>query len=195
MSGHQPFSNLAQSILVGSFSCGEALKPYLNTSSHEEHMALYPMCCYEFVYFFTHLMNRFALSILGNESRIKLQDKIGPLIVIPAISGFFDHWPEDRKEQLINHFYEDLNDAELDYSLCKDLLPPSVDVLFKEVLADINSSTTTYLFAKLISRIFELSDKSLPPEGIAKLFEISTQTFIDMNLEQQIRELNNILGK
>lgn len=190
---YQPISDLAQAILVGSFSCGEALKPHISAQIQEENAALYPAVCYEFIFFFAHLMNRNALSILGNDGRIKLQNEIAPLIVVPAISGFFDHWPKARKEKMINDFYDDLNDAELDYSSCRGLLPQSVEVLFKEVLEDLNSFSENCLFAKLISRIVSLSGKSLSPEAIMLLLEISTKTLIDMNLKQQVEGIKKVL--
>ena len=115
---HRPISYLARTILLGSLSCGEALKPYLGDPTQADKHSLFPAVCYEFIFFFAHLMNRNALSILGNDGRIRLQNEIAPLIVVPAISGFFDHWPEDRKEKMINDFYDDLNDAEVDYSSC-----------------------------------------------------------------------------
>jgi len=192
-SKHRPISNLAQAILVGSFSCGKTLKPYLNAPAEKENAALYPAVCYEFIFFFTHLMNRYALTILGNDGRIKLQNEIAPLIVVPAISGFFDHWPEDKKEKMIINFYDDLNSAELDYSPCREILPLSVEVLVKEVLEDLNSSSANCLFAKLISRIFSLSGKSLSPEAITLLFDVSTKTFVEMKLEQQVEGIKKIL--
>lgn len=193
---HRPISNLAQAILLGSLSCGEALKPYLADPTQKVKPSLFPAVCYEFIFFFAHLMNRNALSILGNDGRIKLQNEIAPLIVIPAISGFFDHWPEDIKEKMINDFYEDLNDAELDYSACLGLLPRSATVLFKESLEDLNSSQekeNCCLISKLISRIFSLSEKSLSPEAIILLSEISTKTLIDMNLKQQVEGIKKVL--
>jgi hypothetical protein len=192
-SQHRPIRNLAQSILVGSFSCAKTLKPYLNAPTEKEKAGLYPAVCYEFIFFFTHLMNRYALTILGNDGRMKLQNKIAPLIVVPAISGFFDHWPEDKKEKMIINFYDDLNSAELDYSPCREILPPSVKILFKEVLGDLNSSPANCLFAKLISRIFGLSGNSLSPEAITLLFDVSTKTFIEMKIEQQVEGIKKIL--
>ena len=100
---------------------------------------------------------------------------------------------EDRKEKMINDFYDDLNDAELDYSSCRELLPPSVEVLFKEVLEDLNSFSENSLFAKLISRICSLSGKSLSPEAIMLLLEISTKTLVDMNLKQQVEGIKKVL--
>ncbi|HVO65184.1 MAG TPA: hypothetical protein VMT12_01785 [Syntrophales bacterium] len=190
---HRPISDLAGAILLGSLSCGEALKPYLGDTTQADKHTLFPAVCYEFIFFFAHLMNRNALSILGNDGRIKLQNEIAPLIVVPAISGFFDHWPEDRKEKMINDFYDDLNDAEVDYSSCRELLPPSVEVLFKEVLEDLNSFSENCLFSKLINRIISLSEKSLSPEAIMLLLEISTKTLIDMNLKQQVEGIKKVL--
>ncbi|MGD0918618.1 MAG: hypothetical protein ABSB22_19390 [Thermodesulfobacteriota bacterium] len=190
---HRPISNLARAILMGSLSCGEALKPFLGDTTQADKHTLFPAICYEFIFFFAHLMNRNALSILGNDGRNKLQNEIAPLIVVPAISGFFDHWPEDRKEKMTNDFYDDLNNAEVDYSSCRELLPPSVEVLFKEVLEDLNSFSENCLFAKLISRIISLSGKSLSPEAIMLLLEISTKTLIDMNLKQQVEGIKKVL--
>jgi hypothetical protein len=182
-------ANLARAILLASFSSGDALKPYLDAPTQQDKHALYPAVCYEFVYFFAHLMNRFALSILGNDGRATLQNKIGPLIVVPAIAGFFDHWPQDKKEQLTNDFYHELDRAELDYSMCRDLWPASVQVLFKEVLADLDSSRANNVVSKLISRIFTLSRKSLSPEAITLVFDVSTKAFAEMDLQQQIESL------
>jgi hypothetical protein len=190
---HRPINNLAMAIISGAFSCGEALKPYLSAPTKKEKDAIYQVVCYEFIYFFCHLMNRYALSILGKDDRIKLQNKIAPLIVVPAISGFFDHWPEDVKKKMMNDFYGDLNDVELDYSSCRELLPPSVEVMFKEVLEDLEYSSANYLFSKLISRIFSISGKSLSPEAIMLLFDVSSKTFVDMKMEQHMKEIKKIL--
>jgi len=186
-------SDLAHSILLAAFSCGEALKPHINAQTEKETAALYPALCYEFIFFFAHLMNRNPLSILGNDDRIKLQSEIAPLIVVPAISGFFDHWPNDRKEKMINDFYDDLNDAELDYSSCHGLLPASVEALLKEMFEDSPSFSDNSLLTKLISRLVNLSGTTLSPETILLLLEISVKTLTDLNLKKQIEEIKTIL--
>lgn len=189
----RPIGNLARAILLASLSCGDALKPHISAQTQNETTSLYPAVCYEFIFFFAHLMNRNAFSILGSEGRIKLQNEIAPLIVVPAISGFFEHWPEDKKEKMINDFYDDLNDAELDYSSCRGLLPISVEVLVKEVFEDSISFSENCLFTKLISRINRLSGKSLPPEAIMLLFEVAVKTLIDLNLKKQLEDITKVL--
>lgn len=190
---HRPIGNLALTILEGSFSCGEAMKPYLSAPTQAENDARYVMVCYEFIYFFSHLMNRFALAMLGNAGRIKLQNEIAPLIVMPAISGFFDHWPEDKKEKMIDHFYDDLNDAELDYSTCHDIMPSSINALFNNIFEGMESSSTTCL-SKLISRIYTFSEKSLSNEALLMLFDVSTKTYINMKLKQHVEEIKKIIN-
>lgn len=187
---HRPISNLSLAILEGSFSCGETLKPYLNAPEKKD--ALYVMICYEFIYFFSHLMNRFALAMLGNDGRIKLQNEVAPLIVIPAISGFFDHWPEDEKEKISNKFFDELNEAELDYSSCRDIMPSSTKDLFNEVFGDFESPSTTCL-SKFISRIYTFSNKSLSNEALLVLFDVTTKTYIDMKLKQHMEEIKKVL--
>jgi len=189
----RPISDLASSILLASFSCGEALKPHIHAQTQKENTALYPALCYEFIFFFSHLMNRDALSILGSDGRIKLQSEISPLIVIPAISGFFEHWPEDIKEKMGNHFYDDLNDAELDYSSCRGLLLPSPEVLIKELFEHPTSFSDNTLFTKLISRLINLSGNTLSHEAILLLLEISVKTLTNLNLKKQIEEIKKIL--
>lgn len=189
---HRPVSHLAQSILVGSFSCGEKMQPHLIAPTRAATDALYPAVCYEFIFFFAHMLNRYALSILGADGRMKLQDEIGPLIVVPAISGFFDHWPEDRKAKLVDDFYGDMSAAELDYSSCRELVPSSVQVLFREILDD-SDSPAKCLVSKLISRIFNLSGKSLSPEAVTFLFDVSTKALLEMKLEQHVREIKEVL--
>ncbi len=191
---HQPISNLAWAILSGSFECGEALKPHLNTTTQEKKSGLYQKVCYEFIYFYAHLMNRYALSILGEDGRTKLLDKIAPLIVVPAVSAFYNHWPNEMKQKMEDSFQDDLNIAELAYSFCRELYPTSIQVLFKESLDDLENSSAKSCFSKLISRIFTLLEKSPSPEALALLvWDISTKTFIDMKLKQQIEEIKKIL--
>jgi hypothetical protein len=53
------------------------------------------------------------------EARIsKLQAYLGPLISSTAIDSYCAHWPADLKQKMISEFYDNLNNAELEYTEC-----------------------------------------------------------------------------
>ena len=117
-----PISNLARVIGSGSIACGEAMKPHLNFKTEDEASKQLVHVCFEFMYFFLHMTNRQAHTQLQPEQMRKLQSELVPLVALPSIEAFFNHWPEDLKEKITVEFYQKFNQAELDYSTSKELL-------------------------------------------------------------------------
>jgi hypothetical protein len=94
-------SDLAVSIVDISYKCGQEFKESIDEKfgkDSKEAMTSWVQVQYEFLFFYTHLVMRSALSKLGNDKRIKLQDLLGPILV---------------------NFIHNLNVAEMDYSECK----------------------------------------------------------------------------
>jgi hypothetical protein len=105
-----PVATLTLSIVAASWACAQSVFPHIRFSSQVfktiEEQKIYVYC--EFIYFFTHLMNRHARSRLSAEQVEKLQEIVEPGIVRPAIvETFFSHWPSDLKDGIervsINH--------------------------------------------------------------------------------------------
>lgn len=118
-------SNLSEKIFENSLLCAESLKPDLEEKygkdSKEFHSKYIPVL-FEFMYFFLHLTNRSAFGQLGQEERSKLQDELAPLEIDTTIETLFGHWPKNLRDGIRRDFYQNLNNAEMEYGSCKELL-------------------------------------------------------------------------
>jgi hypothetical protein len=72
--------------------------------------------------FFLHLTNRSAFAQLGHEKRNKLQEELAPLVIDATIRTFFGHWPQNSKDGIKRDFYNRMNNTEMEYGSCKELL-------------------------------------------------------------------------
>jgi len=170
---------LSNVIFKTSIECAEALKNYLNFSTEKEKQEKWVYVLFEFIYFFMHMTNRLSFSKLGNEQRIKLQGELAPVVIDPTIKSLFDHWPKNLKEGIKNEFYEKLNDAEIEYSDCKELLSKD------------NPFSDNALFSKLAKNVAELSGHSNNPEMLIQIITLSVDAWKNMRLE----ELVDAVGK
>lgn len=73
---------------------------------------------FKFVYFFMHMTMRSAFSQLTEQQITKLQGNLDDLLA----DAFFADRSEDLKERIIGEFLAESNDAELEYSTCKELI-------------------------------------------------------------------------
>ena len=126
-----------------------------------------------------HMANRIAFGKLGNERRIKLQDELAPLIIDPTIKSLFGHWPQKSKERIKSDFCEKLNDTEIEYSDCKELLSKD------------NPFSDKALFSKLAKNVAELSGHPNNPEMLIQIITLSVNAWKNMKLE----ELVDAIGK
>lgn len=166
---------LSNVIFKTSLDCAEKLKNYLNDSPEKERQEKWIYVLFEFIYFFMHMTNRIAFGKLGNEGRIKLQGELGPLVIEPTIKSLFGHWPNKFKEGIKNEFYEKLNDAEMEYSGCNELL--SKDHPFTSDKA---------LFPKLARNVAELSGHPNNPEMLIQIITLSVDAWKNMRLEELV---------
>jgi hypothetical protein len=166
---------LSNVIFKSSLDCAEALKNYLNDFTEKERQERWIYILFEFIYFFMHMTNRIAFGKLGNEGRIKLQDELAPLIIGPTIESLFGHWPRKLKQGIKNDFYEKLNDAEIEYSGCNELL--SKDHPFTSDKA---------LFSKLARNVAELSGHSNNPAMLLQIITVSVDAWKNMKLEELV---------
>jgi hypothetical protein len=77
---------------------------------------------YEFLYFYMHFVRRIAHAEMPAFKLAQLEKYIGTLISAVAIDAFFAHWGDDRKIKMRNEFFQNLNNAEKEYSNCKSLM-------------------------------------------------------------------------
>lgn len=125
---------------------------------------------------------RYAHSQLQPEQIKKLQSELGPLVALPTIEAFFGHWPEDLKAKIFADFYQKLNQAELDYSTCKELISKD------------NPITGDALFSKLARNVLELSGHS--PTDIVEFmlpYSLAIEAWKNMKLDKHIEAIAKIL--
>lgn len=116
---------LGAMIFKNSLLCAESLRPDLEEKFGKDTQnfhSIYTQVRFEFMYFFFHLTNRSAFRQLGQETRTKLQNNLGPLAIDATIQALLGHWPKHLKGAIENDFYENLNNAEMEYGACKHLL-------------------------------------------------------------------------
>lgn len=170
-------NDLACKIIDASYKCGQEFKEAIDEKfgkDSKEAMISWVQVQYEFLFFFTHLAMRFALSKLGNDKRIKLQESLCPILIYSTTEAWFGHWPEEYKEGIKNDFFTNINTAEIEYSKYKKLFSEK-DESFKDTLF--------WEFGKNIAR---LSGYENNPAVIMQCVDVSMKKFSDMRLDKLI---------
>ncbi len=173
--------DLAKTLFENAFVSSEKLKPHFNPNSDEDKLTISIYVCFEFLYFYSHLAMRYTHSILEQKKRTILQKNLGPLIVEPVVTAYFDHWPEDKKKGIENDFYKNLNDAELEYSSCKELL--TKDINFKG----------TSLLSKLGITVADVSGNPMNHDVIMLVIDTAMQSINKMKLEDSMKSIKDVL--
>jgi hypothetical protein len=118
-------SNLSKKVFENSLLCAESLKKNLEEKygkDSKEFHSKYIMVLFEFMYFFLHLTNRSAFKQLGQQKRSKLLEELGPLVVHATTETLFGHWPQNLKDGIKKDFYKSLDNSEMEYAGCTQLL-------------------------------------------------------------------------
>jgi hypothetical protein len=118
-------SKLSKKVFENSLFCAESLKPDLEKKFgkvSKEFQSKYFPVLFEFMCFFLHLTNRSAFAHLGDERRNRLSNELVPATIDAMIETFFGHWPQNLIEGMKRDFYNNLNNAEMEYGRCKELL-------------------------------------------------------------------------
>jgi len=177
----KPLGAIGLAIVQAAKTCSEKMKPSINAREKEKQQAeMYVF--FEFVYFFMHLTMRSAFSHLPEPQIRRLQSYLGPLVCSTAVDSFFGHWPEDRKKGLRSDFYTKLNDAEIEYSACKELLSEK-------------PFTGNALFEKLGQNVADLSGEQMNPATIMLVIDCSLDAYKSMNLDSLVSEAGKVLTK
>lgn len=175
-----PLGEVGLAIVQASQACQEKLKPSLNIADTKEKQQAEVYILYEFLYFFMHLAMRSAFSQMTERQIECLQSYLGPLICSTAIDSFFGHWPENLKEGIRSDFYTKLNDAEIEYSACKELLSEK-------------PLTGNSLFSKLARNVAELSGEAMNPVTITLVITLAVEAYKCMNLDLLVSKAGKVL--
>jgi len=113
-------NEISKAIITASLVGSECVKPLIKLSDEEKKFAeVYVI--YEFLYFFVHIAMRSAVSLLTSEQIKKLQDLLGPVIVATTVNTFFQHEYKEMMTKMERQFYENMNNAHVEYSSLDDL--------------------------------------------------------------------------
>jgi hypothetical protein len=117
----RPIDELVLAIVSASWKCCQEVHPHLpsnhSASRPEQEVNIFR----EFLYFFLHLMNRYASKRFGDLKAQDIKASIDLLIIPIAVDRFSGRWSKDNKLRIASSFYEKLNDAECEYATCKSL--------------------------------------------------------------------------
>jgi hypothetical protein len=153
-------SKLGRKVFEKSLLCAESLRPDLEQKfgkDSKEFRSKYFPVLFEFVYFFLHLTSRSAFAQLGHEKRKKLQDVLGPPAVDAMIETYFGHWPKNLKDGIERDFYNNLNNAEMEYGSCKALLlkPEDDTPILEKIESGAKSKSVVGQLTDNLSQIIE----------------------------------------
>ena len=85
----EPLEELCAAIAISVFAGAKGIIPRLNFPSEvEKHEHFFYVQC-EFLYFFTHLVNRIAINNFGKETRAYIHDKLSPLLLNSVVDVLF----------------------------------------------------------------------------------------------------------
>ena len=177
----KPLGDISLAIVKASYACALQMNWILNIPDEKEKKEIEDLVFYEFVYFFIHLTMRSAFAQLYEQQIKRLQDYLVPLISSTAVDSFFAQWPEDLKEKIKSEFYDKLNDAELEYSTCKELF------------SEKNPMTGNSLFSKLARNIAELSGNSMNPAVLTLVISSGVDAYKEMQLDLFVKKAGMIL--
>ena len=176
-----PIRDIGLAIITASNNCAKEIQPFISAKNDKQKQETAIYIFNEFIYFFVHMTMRSSFSILSDQQMQKLQKLLGPLIIEVAIDTYFIHWPEDLKSKMSSEFYENLNDAELEYSKSRELFSKD------------NPLTSDSLFSKLARNVTELSGSSTNPLTMTYGISVSIKEFKEMKLDQLISKASKVL--
>jgi len=176
----EPLKDICIAVVKVSQTCWQLTEPMLKfEDSKDRQLSGFGVFC-EYLYFFMHLTCRTAFQLRLTEQQIEsLQAYLGPVIASTAIDSFVGHWPADVKEKVLADFYSKLNDAEIEYSRCKE-------VFDGKFLGE-------SLFMKLAWNIAELSGNPMNPATIALVVSFAIDEYKAMSLDTLVLQAGKVL--
>ncbi|MBT3278582.1 MAG: hypothetical protein HN909_05585 [Phycisphaerales bacterium] len=172
-----PLDDLGLAIIKASQDCTDQMKPVLDMMKNELADVI---VFHEFLYFFMHLANRSAFTQLTERQHRELQKFLSSLISPVAINIFID-CPDEVKDKMRNEFYENLNNAEVEYSASKELFSKA------------NPLTGDSLFSKLARNVTEVSGNDNNPAVLMQVLSSSVKAYTSLQLELLVKNAGAVL--
>ena len=152
-------SKLSKKVFEKSLLCAETLKPDLEEKFGKDSKAFHSRniaVLFEFMYFFLHLADRYAFAQLGPERRNRLVDELVPPTISATIETCFVRCPKNLKDGMERNFYSNLNNAQVEYGGCKEiLLKPEDDTPILEKMSGAKSKSMVGQLTDNLSQIIE----------------------------------------
>ncbi|MBF0458680.1 MAG: hypothetical protein HQK99_12395 [Nitrospirae bacterium] len=170
-------TSLTCAIIDASYKCGQEFKESIderfgnNTKEASSHWLL---VVYEYLFFFIHLADRSAFSKLGSKKRSKLMDVLAPVIESMTTEAWFASWPAEFKCGIKKDFFNNLNNASIEYSQ------------YKKLFAEKGENLKDTLFWELGKNIARLSGYEHNPVIIMQAVLNSSDKFANMKLDYLI---------
>ncbi|MFL6211845.1 MAG: hypothetical protein ACJ74W_23570 [Pyrinomonadaceae bacterium] len=176
----QPIDDLVKAIVMGSLECAEAIKPRLKYSTEDEKLQRWFQVICEYLYFFTHITNRFSLTKLGQEGRLKLHNRLIPILIPTLIDTLNPDCREDIKNETEVEMNACLQESELEYAKCKE--STSNDLYDSNILT-----------SKMGMNIANASGNPMNSSVIMFAIESSSKIFADMELHDLVEAVGKVL--
>jgi hypothetical protein len=179
---HEAILELGMAIASAAMQGGHAMRSEITADSEDKANEQFIYVCYEFLYFFMHLTDRFAFQKIGLERRSKLMDALEPLITGPAVDAFFDHWPENMKSKMRSEFRGKMNDAQIGYAECKGMVSES---------DPINSNSLLSTFARNIAEL--CGNSPTDPHVHMIPYGIAVESYTKLDLAKHMESVAAVL--
>lgn len=116
---------LVKALGPAAFSCAEAIRDQIDQRFSDDSKTItlkWLAANHEFLAFFMHHVNRTGFGRLGPKRHAQLQRLIGPIVVQSFVDTLVGNWPAEMQERIKSDTVAHLNERELQYSRCTELL-------------------------------------------------------------------------
>lgn len=168
-----PLMLLGTNLFTAALKCGEGTQSFIKERYGEdssESKFMFVRVCYEYLFFFLHMVDRIVLSELGPEVRANLQELLYPLVQKGSTEAFCRHWPNEIKEKVNADFVVNLNSANYDYAQCKSIYDQEAPLAKSSVVGNLGHR---------ISGVLSM-DKNLPLVVTCTSVGLSALSILDL---------------
>lgn len=177
----KPIRDLSLEIVNASMNCLNQMKEQglIRPQEGDEQVWQEMLAFCEFLYFFLHMTNRTAFPVLSETEMKHLQNHLGRLMAGTVVDSWCGHWPEDRKMAVVDDFFSNLNDAEIEYVKCSGLdsrLPPE----------EASKLIWQRLFMRLGQQVAAVVREEGNPGTTLAVLHIANTEFVKINLMKHV---------
>ncbi|MGD0630935.1 MAG: hypothetical protein ABR987_16530 [Terracidiphilus sp.] len=113
---YEAIRKVGAAIIQASVNNRDEAKKWIEAPTEAKRLERESFVFFEFIYFYTHVTMRHAVTMLTASQKQKILEYLENLIPSVAIDSYFAHWPSNLKEKMKNEFVEKQCDAEVEYT-------------------------------------------------------------------------------